>query len=131
MKAEKVENDDHIEDIDYHITLSGCGQMTGYHFPNIKVCPNRSCSKKFKDRLQTMNHFREQHADSSIFCYICQKPICSQARMYFIRHYNRMHPNMKVPYDFDNSEKSPLKRVCSIRSDNTIDSKDLVCFSDA
>lgn len=116
MEAEDSSNVDHKGDILYHMILTGCGQETRYCFPNTKVCPNRSCNKEFKDRFEASQHFRNEHAQTSIFCYICQKPLSAKEPRTFIKHYHRVHGNIKVPYDFENMEKSPPKRVRSNHS---------------
>lgn len=99
------------KDTDYKITLNGCGLQTDWIFPDITQCPNRSCKLKFENRWETMEHFRDHHAKQAILCELCNKPISSLTRIDFIRHYQRIHPNRKLPYNFG---KPPPAQVCSM-----------------
>lgn len=111
-RAENLHNDDHKNDIDFQITLSGCGQFTSWIFPDIAQCPNASCKLEFKNRKKALDHFREVHASNAVLCFLCQKPISTRHHNDFIIHYRRIHPNKAVPYDFDKEEKLPPTQVC-------------------
>lgn len=115
----------HKNDLNYKITMNGCGQLTSWIFPDTTMCPNGSCKRKFNNRSETMTHFRDQHAKDSILCKICQKPISTKSSHEFARHYKRLHPNLKVPYNFDKPE-SPRRstQVCQTQI-NTKKSKNL------
>lgn len=100
-------NVSHKSDLKFKITMHGCGQVTSWVFPDITLCPNHLCRRTFKNRSETMKHFRDQHADHSIFCQICQKPIGTKEPKAFVRHYKRIHPNVKYPYSSGGSEPPP------------------------
>ena len=92
--------------------MSGCGLSTSWNFPDTTECPNRSCRRRFENRLETLEHFRDYHAKDAILCFLCDKPVSSPTSRCFIRHYRRIHPNEKVPYDFGEPEKNPSPKVC-------------------
>lgn len=95
----KVFDDEDIEDL---ITLSGCGIITKWKFPkNKKSCPVIGCHHDFEKRSDAITHYKEQHAKKSVLCSICNKPICAQWKDHFIRHHKRMHPNIDVPFGWD------------------------------
>ncbi|XP_031628317.1 uncharacterized protein LOC116344075 isoform X2 [Contarinia nasturtii] len=88
------------------ITLNGCGIETTWHYPgNIMHCIVLSCKLEFKTRAQAIAHYKKQHADKSILCRICMKPIVSKNKKDFIRHYERVHFTEKIPY-FQNYKKA-------------------------
>lgn len=83
------------------ITLGGCGRITQWRYPNnLMQCPNVKCCKEFETRSNAIAHFKELHAKDAILCSICQKPIAAQYESVFIRHWERKHPQMKMPYGF-------------------------------
>lgn len=102
-------------DVNDLITLNGCGYITQWPFPpNIKQCPNHLCKEVFECRSTAILHYQEQHANHSILCNICNKPVLLAVenttgranKFNFINHYKRVHPNMKIPYDFKNETET-------------------------
>lgn len=80
------------------ITLSGCGVITQWHFPmNIKYCPARGCGKRFKARLNAINHYRDKHAHVCFLCTICDKPFAGRYPSDIKQHYKRFHSKASIP----------------------------------
>ncbi|XP_055296597.1 zinc finger protein 271-like [Sitodiplosis mosellana] len=129
----EAENED--SNVDDLITLNGCGHITQWQFPrNQKHCPSHTCCEVFKSRSAAISHYQEKHADHSILCSICNKPIALSvtngryhSRHNILNHYERMHPNTKVPYDFgDCNEVTEATEDGNFESVND-DQKDLLC----
>lgn len=107
------------DEIDDLITLSGCDHITQWRFPqNQKRCPIHLCHEEFESRSAAISHYQEQHASHSILCDICNKPILLSVKFgienphNFYNHYKRMHPNMKIPYEFGvDTEKIEVQTV--------------------
>lgn len=98
--SETEKDDDEQEDL---IELHGCGLTTYWKFPkNVKNCPVHRCRANFGVRSDAIRHYRNYHANRAILCPICVKPILCANRSFFnIKdHYNRVHPNEELPYDF-------------------------------
>lgn len=91
------------------INLSGAGFKTQWRFPpNQNRCPVVSCQQRsFESRSACLSHYKAVHAKFSINCCICEKPIVSNFKHYFERHYRRVHPDVRDPFDFDANEKLP------------------------
>lgn len=62
------------------------------------ICPNKGCQQIFKVRSDLIRHFKNNHAEGSIACNLCQKPIKVAQFDQFVVHYQRVHPFMKIPY---------------------------------
>lgn len=91
------------------ITLNGCKKITYWRFPqNITYCPVRFCKLMFGIRSDAIFHYRKKHADHSILCQICYKPIIAQRPCDFVRHYRRMHPGMEVPFGLVDQTESTV-----------------------
>lgn len=110
-----------IEDL---ITLTGCGYITQWRFPqNQQQCPNNLCRADFESRSEAIVHYQERHADHMILCDICNKPIALgikagiQSPVNFTNHYKRMHPNTEISYDFNkiiiNTDVQSVRMTCS------------------
>lgn len=83
------------------VTLYGCGYITQWRFPmHLKECPVRGCRLQFKNRQNTIAHYKKVHAKNAILCSLCNKPIAAKQASLFIKHYRRMHPKSSVPFDF-------------------------------
>lgn len=96
------EMEQYTEDDDDAVILTGCGQISQWIWPkNMNICQVRTCHTNFKNRWEAMNHFREQHANVSILCPLCDKPIYAPTPHLFKRHYERKHPNLAMPFDFN------------------------------
>lgn len=83
------------------IELSGGGVTTLWQFPsNTTNCPVSNCEMAFGTRSLAIDHFKNQHAEHSIYCPLCDKPLTvHQFFDLFKSHYNQMHPNHTTPYD--------------------------------
>lgn len=83
------------------ITLNAFGIETYWKFPKgIKNCPVFRCNFSSAKNAITLAHYKATHAAHSILCEICDKPICSSKRKYFAVHFQKRHPNVKVPHGF-------------------------------
>lgn len=97
------------------ITLRGCGLTTHWRFPtNVTDCPVQKCPRKFKHRLDAIAHYKADHAENAIYCSICKKPISVGCPKHFKLHYNRMHPDIKVPFEIDDENAGTSKRKESL-----------------
>lgn len=89
------------------ITLYGCGRITKWKFPTNQTrclaCPSESVQ-----RSSLIAHYKECHAKTSILCPICVKPICAREKKNFKKHYQRMHPNERIPYHLYDSESNTV-----------------------
>lgn len=105
-------NDRQLRKINDCITLSGCGYTTQWQVPkNLTRCPNKRCRKTFENRSNLIEHFKKMHADSSIYCTICECPIGGGCLSNFLSHYKFMHRNVKNPLDFEENAKLPKHQV--------------------
>lgn len=96
--------DEENEDL---ITLSGCSRITKWKFPlNQTRCP--VCRLVFVQRSDTIAHYKDRHAQGSLLCPICIKPICVRGNADFKKHYQRLHPNNELPYGMNKTEPSVL-----------------------
>lgn len=103
------------------VILTGCGHISRWIWPkNLNKCQVRNCHANVKNRREAINHFRETHAQVSILCPLCVKPIYAPSPYTYKRHHDRIHVNMTMPYDFkiitseNQSKKSThqTKKVC-------------------
>lgn len=96
-KSKTVHDDD-----DDLITLRACGHITKWRMPaDMLKCPVLNCQQVFKQHLSLVTHYKENHADGSLLCALCDKPL----RVYaggndYIKHYQIKHPNHKIPFEF-------------------------------
>lgn len=88
--------DDYIDEMDNDlIILSGFGLTSHWNFPpNTTTCPVENCQLSFKLRSTAIYHFKQQHATNSVFCLICNRPICSKP---ISIHYREAHPEVEIP----------------------------------
>lgn len=108
------------------ITLNGCGIQTYWKFPKgIKRCPVLRCNFSSDEHAEVITHYKEKHANRSILCEICKKPIYSNDRKDFRRHFQRMHPNVKVPHGlgFYVDKKDNKRKAIKIPSKNNRNKK--------
>lgn len=86
---------------DEAIILSGSGQISQWMWPKLLTkCPVQNCHVIVKNRQEAINHYRASHALTSILCPYCDKPIYAQVPCHYKRHFDRVHPNVKMPFDF-------------------------------
>lgn len=73
-----------------------------WQFPQVTKCPVVGCRDAFESRFDAMLHYKQHHAMEAILCNFCAKPIridCNKDG--FVRHFQRLHPNQKIPYGLD------------------------------
>lgn len=106
------------EDDDDAIILTGCGQISQWIWPeHLTKCQVRTCHSNIKSRREAIKHFRDTHANVSILCPLCDKPIHAPSPYQFKRHFHRSHPNCEIPFVFNGSDQSAMskgqtKQVC-------------------
>lgn len=95
------------ENEDDLITISGLNWITEWKFPkNLTQCPvhrcnqDLGCNNQLEIRSAAISHFKERHAKRAVFCFICEKLIICWFKSSFDRHYRRIHPNKKIPFNF-------------------------------
>lgn len=111
MKNEKDEEDDLI-------TLSGFGQTTYWIFPsNITHCPVGRCKAVFEERFQAIQHYKQSHADISIVCPKCDRPVVARKRKDFLTHYARRHPGEEPP--LSNPDANPNSSMSTTTTGTT------------
>lgn len=97
------------------ITLNGCGRITKWRFSkDLKQCPVSKCNLEFETRQEAIVHYKMTHAKNSIFCALCDKPICTDTTREFLIHYGRMHPNEKVPFNLGEAKKPVVSKSLTI-----------------
>lgn len=109
---EPKEGTDQNDDL---ITLTGMNKISTWRFPsNLKECPSFRCGFESKIRSAMLAHYRTMHAASSVYCFLCKKPISVKGNIAnYRRHFKRMHPHVKLslaqyPKD-ESSSQSNLK----------------------
>lgn len=84
------------------ITLNGCGKITHWQFPGRQThCPIETCGAAFGTSSDAIQHYKKEHSNNSIFCYLCEKPILVNHSADFMRHYRQKHPGQESPFSFD------------------------------
>ncbi|XP_031628721.1 uncharacterized protein LOC116344364 isoform X2 [Contarinia nasturtii] len=122
MSTTLTDEQDHETDL---IALSGYGLEIVWQYPmNITHCVVPNCKIVYETRSQAINHYRERHAPFSILCPECNRPISKQ-KSNFIGHYEKMHPNVKVPYFVDRTKQN-IRKVSKSDPTNAIDVDDLI-----
>lgn len=76
------------------INLTGFKTNAQWKFPDVKVCPNRSCKKSFSTRLKAIEHYKETHAMNFLLCKLCKIPVSEGT---FSFHYRKVHPKSRIP----------------------------------
>lgn len=100
------------EIVDDSITLYGCGTVSKWRFPKgMERCPVSNCQELFDYRSEAIEHFKQKHAKRSILCYICGIPIYTYNSRDFESHFNRMHPDKEIPFQFNRKVKLEPKKV--------------------
>lgn len=111
-----VKNDSDKEDD--LITLGGFGQTTYWIFPsNITHCPVGRCKAVFEERSQAIRHYKQSHADMSIVCPKCDRPVVARQRKDFLIHYARRHPGEEPPHS--NSDANPSSSMSTTSTGTT------------
>lgn len=85
--------------IAYNVTLGTSSDFENvvWRFPNSIVCPHRDCELTFSSRYIALNHFRKNHADTSMLCYVCREIISVQAPFNLLLHFHLEHPHDSPP----------------------------------
>lgn len=117
------ENDDNDDESDNNadddiITLNGCGITTKWRLPaGCLKCPVLNCQQSFEKRSNLVCHYKENHAKRSILCKICDKPlrVSKNTPTDYINHYNRLHPNHNIPFNFANRIER-MKKIIRLKS---------------
>lgn len=65
-----------------------------WRFPNSTDCPHIECENFFSTREIALKHFRDEHADNSMLCYVCKEIVSIQA---LPLHFEMNHPNHLTP----------------------------------
>lgn len=96
------------------IVLNGCGMRIMWQFPpRITHCPVKCCFKRFGVRSDAIVHYKENHAERSTLCPICNSPVIMRRFGDINDHYKRRHPNSDLPSYFAGlakRKKSQTKR---------------------
>lgn len=91
----QVNEDDENEDEDL-ITLRGGGIFTQYRFPQSTDCPSKCCNREFDNRSDAIVHYKIWHALNFMFCFECEKPVCTNNLNNYKEHYEQMHPQSEI-----------------------------------
>lgn len=65
----------------------------------------------FINRSSAIQHYREEHAMKSIFCYLCEKPILAHLSTDFEQHFHEMHPNSQMEFCFDEKTNARPQKI--------------------
>lgn len=64
--------------------------------PNLKKCPLVRCKAgEFKSRSLAIQHYKANHATTSVLCFICKKPISVTNSANYRTHFKSRHPHVK------------------------------------
>lgn len=82
------------------ITLVALNITTSWRVPEtLKKCPVLTCQLNFKQRSDFVQHYKTTHANGSICCPLCSKPIrCSRINDFRV-HYVRVHSTAKCSFN--------------------------------
>lgn len=112
---------DESSDEDDLITLNGCNQITQWQFPaDIKHCPVQNCRAAFGIRSDAITHYKKRHANHSVLCSVCVKPIITHKIKDYLTHYERVHPSIPLPNDFPQSLRKNVRQITIIGSLNSL-----------
>lgn len=109
------------DDGDDAIILTGCGQITQWIWPkDLQRCYVQRCRSNIKNRREAINHYRDTHANTAVLCPLCDKPIYAPWPNKYKLHFDRIHPNVAIPFDFkgtlnDSAKLKSQKRKVSYR----------------
>lgn len=104
-----VTNEDEQSEKNDVITLKGCGVITQWTFPeNQTRCPISGCWKLFDNRSIAIEHYKRSHSKKTILCFACNAPMCVYNDDDFENHYRRMHPDVEMPFQFNQKIKEEL-----------------------
>lgn len=113
VQTKKSINDEisHQKEENDWITLNYSGHITYWRFPQTRACPSLRCSLKFASRSEARAHYQTAHAQQTILCPICDKPINAKCRLNYLKHHDMKHGNMKLPYDFMAQHSTTVSEV--------------------
>lgn len=64
--------------------------------PGLTKCPLKGCVAKFKSRTLAIQHYKANHARTSVLCFICKKPISVKGTpTNYKTHFKNVHPHVK------------------------------------
>lgn len=107
-KPDSTEKDNIDEDL---LQLEGCNIRTTWRFPEgTKECPALRCDFAFSTHTACRNHFEKVHAKHSICCPECKKQYVAFNPRNFIAHFEKTHPNSKMPFKFDQASGSTVEK---------------------
>lgn len=100
------------------------GFITQFKFSETNECPVRNCGI-FDSRSDAIAHYKQQHAEYAIFCEQCNRPFSIRSLEQFRDHYQKLHPDQKIPLDLHGKSASNNKKVSSSSgTDNCPDAAD-------
>lgn len=59
--------------------------------------------------MEAKRHYSQAHAKNAILCNWCEKPIQSPYFSCYRKHFERIHPNEKIPFDEDASSEESIE----------------------
>lgn len=106
------------------IELGGCNIRTTWRFPkDTKECPALRCDYEFSTHSACRNHFKKVHAKHSICCPQCNKPYVANNPRNFQIHFEKAHPNARMPFKFEQASSPTVKKDAE-KDDRDIDDSD-------
>lgn len=86
-------------------------QTVDFHFPDSNECPLNQCHSSFPNRNAALNHFRTDHANTSMQCMHCKVIFPANDALSLLRHYQAEHPNEQAP-KLKITSNQPSKNDC-------------------
>lgn len=72
-------------------------QTVKWKFPNTKNCPLDRCSSSFPNRNSALDHFCQDHANTSMECMHCKVIFPANDALVLFRHYQVEHEDEQPP----------------------------------
>lgn len=89
-------NEQNIDDI-FMIPVFGYDKVKKWKFPYVKCCPVKDCGKAFFAREFVIQHYREIHAENTLWCSVCDRGIGTNKTKQLLKHYRKKHPDAALP----------------------------------
>lgn len=98
------------------ITLNALGLPTNWRVPaDMLKCPVQTCQRTFKERSSFISHYTTNHAAGSIFCEMCDKPLRISSPKDLVKHFEKLHPNHKMPFDLGVGKRNRNKKIIHLK----------------
>lgn len=86
-------------DYDMLVLLGGSSafEKTLWHFPKTRKCPFNECGLTCSWRKVALQHFVEEHAGTTMVCFVCNTLFSAESPTELLHHYKNDHPSDMPP----------------------------------